>query len=92
MSDAAIDPFNPDCVLNQAIYLEVLDRARKYLSIKENRLVFGLDNGKDIYISDDLYAFISGTFDGWNALLQSGKFELEKDGKGLWDICPVTER
>lgn len=92
MSNAAIDPFNPNYAFNQVVYLTALDRAKKYLSYKDNQLTFNLGNGKEIYISEDLYKFISETFDLWNTQLQSGKFELKKDDKGLYDLYPITKR
>lgn len=91
MSDAAVDPFNPNYAFNQVVYLKALERAKKYLSLKNNQLIFNLKNGKDIYITEDLYDFISGTFDLWNTQLKSGKFELRKDEKGLYDLYPITK-
>lgn len=91
MSDAAIDPFNPNYAFNEVVYLKALERAKKYLSLKNNQLIFNLKSGKEIYITEDLYDFISGTFDLWNTLLKEGKFELRKDEKGLYDLYPITK-
>lgn len=91
MSDAAIDAFNPNYAFNQVVYLKALERAKKHLSFQNNQLVFPIKNGSEIYISEDLYKFISETFDLWNEQLKSGNFELKKDEKGLYDLYPKTK-
>ncbi|WP_462396105.1 hypothetical protein [Phocaeicola plebeius] len=88
MSDAAIDPFNPNYAFNQVVYLKALERAKKHLSFQNNQLVFPIKNGSDIYMSEDLYKFISETFNLWNEQLKSGNCELKKDEKGLYDLYP----
>lgn len=50
MSDAAIDPFNPNYAFNQVVYLKALERARKHLSFQNDQLVFLIKKGSDIYI------------------------------------------
>lgn len=93
MSYSAIDMmtgegFNEQYAFNQVVYLKALERARKHLSFQNNQLVFLIKNGSDIYISEDLYKFISETFNLWNEQLKSGNFELKKDEKGLYDLYP----
>ena len=51
-------------------------------------MVFPIKNGSDIYMSEDLYKFISETFNLWNEQLKSGNCELKKDEKGLYDLYP----
>ena len=93
MSYSAIDMltgegFNEQYAFNQVVYLKALERARKHLSFQNGQLVFLIKNGSDIYISEDLYKFISETFNLWNEQLKSGNFELKKDEKGLYDLYP----
>lgn len=95
MSYSAIDAmtgegFNENYAFNQVVYLKALERARKHLSLKGNQLTFNLNNGAEIYIAEDLYKFISETFDLWNTQLKSGKFELKKDEQGVYDLYPVA--
>ena len=91
MSDAAIDAFNPNYAFNQVVYLKALERAKKHLSFQNNQLVFPIKKGSEIYISEDLYKFISETFDLWNEQLKSGNFELKKDEKELYVLYPKTK-
>lgn len=93
MSYSAIDMltgegFNEQYAFNQVVYLKALERARKHLSFQNGQLVFLIKNGSDIYISEDLYKFISETFNLWNEQLKSRNFELKKDEKGLYDLYP----
>ena len=93
MSYSAIDMltgegFNEQYAFNQVVYLKALERARKHLLFQNGQLVFLIKNGNDIYISEDLYKFISETFNLWNEQLKSGNFELKKDEKGLYDLYP----
>lgn len=91
MSYAAIDAltgqgFNKDYAFNQVVYLKALQRAQKHLTIVEDRLVCDLRSGADIYISEDLYQFITGLFKDWNTWLESGKYEIAKDEQGLYMV------
>mgnify|MGYP000647681332 FL=1 len=84
MSYAAIDMytgegFNKNYAFNQVVYLKALDRARKFLVLENNKLKFNVKSGKDIYISEDLYLFISDLFNRWNKWLESGSYEILKD-------------
>lgn len=93
MSYTAIDAltgqgFNKDCAFNQVVYLKALQRAQKHLSIVNDRLVCDLKSGAEIYISEDLYLFITNLFKDWNAWLKSGKFEIAKDEQGLYTVLP----
>lgn len=93
MSYAAIDPltgegFNKDYAFNQVIYLKALQRARKHLSVINNQLECDLTSGAEIYISEDLYQFITELFKEWNAWLKSGRFEIGKDEQGLYTVLP----
>lgn len=93
MSYAAIDFYtgqgiNKDYAFNQIVYLKALQRAQKRLSIVNNQLRCDLRSGAEIYISEDLYLFISDLFKDWNAWLESGKFEIAKDEQGLYTVVP----
>ena len=93
MSYAAIDMytgegFNKNYAFNQVVYLKALDRARKFLVLENNKLKFNVKSGKDIYISEDLYLFISDLFNRWNKWLESGSYEILKDEQGLYTVLP----
>ena len=67
MSYAAIDlftgrGFNKDYAFNQVVYLKALQRAQKHLSVVNGQLACDLKSGTEIYISEDLYLFITGLF------------------------------
>ena len=65
------------------IYLAALDRARKYLSEQDGKLVCPLSSHEDINVRKDLYEFIIDLFRQWNEMLDSGNFKIIKDEKGL---------
>lgn len=93
MSYAVIDAltgqgFNKDYAFNQVVYLEALQRAQKHLSIVEGRLVCDLKSGAEIYVSEDLFLFIIDLFKDWNTWLESGRYEITKDEKGLYTVQP----
>lgn len=93
MSYSAIDMltgegFNEQYAFNQVAYLKALERARKHLSFQNGQLVF-LIKTEAIYISEDLYKFISETFNLWNEQLKSGNFELKKMKK---DFTTYTQK
>lgn len=88
MSYSAIDAlntngYNDDYIYNQVIYLAALDRARKYLSEQDGKLVCSLSSPEDINVRKDLYDFILGVFRQWNEMLDTGNFKIIKDEKGL---------
>ncbi len=87
MSYAAIDMytgegFNKNYAFNQIVYLKALDRCRKFLTVKNDRLKFNIKSGKDIHISEELYLFISDLFNEWNKWLESGSHKVLKDEQG----------
>ena len=79
--------FNPYYAYNQVIYLKALDRAKKRLSVKDNRLLFPYKNGIELNISHDLYLFICSLFKECNHWLDSGKYEIIKDEQGLYTVA-----
>ena len=88
MSYSAIDAlnadgYNDDYLYNQVVYLAALDRARKYLSEKDGKLICSLSSPEDINVRKDLYDFILDVFRQWNEMLDSGNFKIIKDEKGL---------
>ena len=93
MSYAAIDMYtgeglNKNYAFNRIVYLKALDRARKFLSVENDRLKFNIKSGKEIHISEDLYLFISDLFNEWNKWLESGSHEILKDEQGLYTVLP----
>ena len=93
MSYAVIDMytgegFNKNYAFNQIVYLKALDRARKFLSVENDRLKFNIKSGKEIRISEDLYLFISDLFNEWNKWLESGSHKILKDEQGLYTVLP----
>lgn len=93
MSYAAIDMYtgeglNKNYAFNRIVYLKALDRARKFLTVADDRLKFNVKSGKEIHISEDLYLFISDLFNEWNKWLESGSHEILKDEQGLYTVLP----
>ena len=93
MSYAAIDlftgrGFNKDYAFNQVVYLKALQRAQKHLSVVNGQLACDLKSGTEIYISEDLYLFITDLFKDWNTWLKSGKYKIIKDEQGLYTVLP----
>lgn len=93
MSYAAIDMYtgeglNKNYAFNRIVYLKALDRARKFLTVADDRLKFNVKSGKEIHISEDLYLFISDLFNGWNKWLESGSHEILKDEQELYTVLP----
>lgn len=91
MSYSAIDAlnadgYNDDYLYNQVAYLAALDRARKYLSKKDGKLICSLSSPEDINVRKDLYDFILDLFRQWNEMLDSGNFKIIKDEKGLLTV------
>ena len=89
MSYAAIDlftgrGFNKDYAFNQVVYLKALQRAQKNINVVNGQLACDLKSGTEIYISEDLYLFITDLFKDWNTWLESGKYEIIKDEQGLY--------
>lgn len=93
MSYAAIDMYtgeglNKNYAFNRIVYLKALDRARKFLTVADDRLKFNVKSGKEIHISEDLYLFISDLFNEWNKWLESSCHEILKDEQGLYTVLP----
>ena len=94
MSYAAIDMYtgeglNKNYAFNRIVYLKALDRARKFLTVADDRLKFNVKSGKEIHISEDLYLFISDLFNEWNKWLESGSHEILKDEQGVSPPFPL---
>ena len=88
MSYSAIDAlkaegYNDDYIYNQVIYIAALDRARKYLSEQDGKLICSLSSPEEINVRKDLYDFILGVFRQWNEMIDTGNFKIIKDEKGL---------
>lgn len=88
MSYSAIDAlkaegYNDDYIYNQVIYIAALNRARKYLSEQDGKLICSLSSPEEINVRKDLYDFILGVFMQWNEMLDTGNFKIIKDEKGL---------
>lgn len=79
--------FNPYYAYNHVIYLKALDRARKRLSVIDNRLLFLYKDSIELNISHDLYLFICSLFKVCNHWLDSGKYEIIKDEQGLYTVA-----
>lgn len=58
-------------------YLRSLDRMERYLWIENNRLKWNVTKGKDIKISDNIYAYIVDAWKLQNARLDSGRYKLK---------------
>ena len=68
--------------------MKALQRAQKHLSVVNGQLACDLKSGTEIYISEDLYLFITDLFKDWNTWLKSGKYEIIKDEQGLYTVLP----
>ena len=68
--------------------MKALQRAQKHLSVVNGQLACDLKSGTEIYISEDLYLFITDLFKDWNTWLESGKYEIIKDEQGLYTVLP----
>lgn len=79
--------FNPYYAYNHVIYLKALDRARKRLSVIDNRLLFLYKDSIELNISHDLYLFICSLFKVCNHWLDSGKCEIIKDEQGVYTVA-----
>lgn len=96
MSYDAIDAMNTkglnnDYAYNQVVYLEALTRAKKRLSVKDNRLVLNLTSGKEAGMSEDLFQFIVMVINSWNTWIGEGRHEIIKTAEGYYDISPIHE-
>lgn len=79
--------YNNDYLYNQVVYLAALDRARKYLSEQDGKLVCSLSTPEEINVRKDLYDFILDVFKQWNEMLNTGSYKIIKDEKGLLTIA-----
>lgn len=98
MSDDAIAPYDyqtglvGDRAYNQIVYIKALERARKHLSVKNNKVVCNVKSGMEIRIAEDLYDYIIKLFDYWNMQLESGKYEIIKADDGYYEVAPIPKR
>lgn len=93
MSDKAIDPlvsggWNKDYAYNQVVYLKALERAKRHLSVKENKFIYPLKSGNEINISEDIHQYICRLFEDWNRWVADGRCKIAKDKNGFYDIIP----
>lgn len=97
MSDRAIDPlvpggWNKNYAYNQVVYLKALERAKRHLSVKDNQLIYPLQSGKEINISEDLHQYICRLLEDWNRLIADGRFKITQDENGTYDITPNKQQ
>lgn len=90
MSDKAIDPFNPNYAFNQVVYLKALERAKKFLIVRDNQLICSVESGKEILISEDLYQYIINVFDNWNKGIKENQYKIIKIDDG-YGVEPITQ-
>lgn len=93
MSDKAIDPlvsggWNKDYAYNQVVYLKALERAKRHLSVKDNKFIYPLKSGNEINISEDIHKYICRLFEDWNRWVADGRCKIAKDENGFYDILP----
>lgn len=93
MSDKAIDPlvsggWNKDYAYNQVVYLKALERAKRHLSVKDNKFIYPLKSGNEINISEDIHQYICRLFEDWNRWVADGRCKIAKDENGFYDIIP----
>lgn len=96
MSDSAIDPltgkgWNKDYAFNQVIYLKALERARKHLSVNDNRFIFDLKSGAEFNVSEDIYQYIINVFKNWNLWVEKGEYKIIKAEDGYYNISPLIK-
>lgn len=97
MSASAIEPFegenwNKNFPFNQVVYVAALERAKKHLTVKENRLVCTLTSGAEIKVAEDLFQYIILLFDSWNQEIEKGTFRIVPIEGGGYDIEPAPRR
>lgn len=95
MSDDAIGPYNyhtgyiEDRAYNRIVYIAAFDRAKKHLSVEDEKLVLNLSSGEEIHVAEDLFEFIVMIIDEWNDLVEEGLFQIVKTEEGYYDIAPA---
>ena len=81
--------------MNQMKLEIAIDRAKKHLVYKDNRLTLKLESGKDINVSEDLFKYVRDSvfYKTWNNSISQGIFKVVKneDGPG-YDITPVRKK
>ncbi|WP_322934035.1 SecDF P1 head subdomain-containing protein [Bacteroides sp. CG01] len=93
MSDKAIDllvsgGWNKDYAYNQVVYLKALERAKRHLSVKDNKFIYLLKSGNEINISEDIHQYICRLFEDWNRWVADGRCKIAKDENGFYEIIP----
>lgn len=95
MCDDAIAPYNyhtgyvEDRAYNQTIYILALERAKKHLTLQNDKLVLTIKSGSEINIAEDLYQFIVMVVDSWDEYIKQGMFRIVKTKDGYYDIEPT---
>lgn len=95
MCDDAIAPYNyhtgyvEDRAYNQTIYILALERAKKHLTLQNDKLVLTIKSGSEINIAEDLYQFIVMVIDSWDEYIKQGMFRIVKTKDGYYDIEPT---
>lgn len=97
MSDKAVDPltsggWNNNYAHNQVVYLKALERAKRYLSVKDNQFIYPLKSGEEINVSEDIHQYICGLFEDWNRWVTDGRCKITKDENGFYDIAPYNQQ
>ena len=97
MSDDAIAPINyhtglvEDRAYNQVIYTLALERAKKHLTLRNDKLVLKIESGSEINIAEDLFQFIVMLVDSWDELIKEGLLRIVKTKDGNYDVEPVPK-
>lgn len=97
MSDDAIAPINyhtgfvEDRAYNQVIYVLALERAKKHLTLQNDKLVLKIKSGSEINIAEDLFQFIVMVVDSWDEFIKDGLLRIVKTNDGSYDVEPVPK-
>lgn len=70
------------------VYLKALERAKRHLSVNDNKFIYPLKSGNEINISEDIHQYICRLFEDWNRWVADGRCKIAKDENGFYDIIP----
>ncbi|WP_059025878.1 hypothetical protein [Gabonibacter massiliensis] len=65
----------------QKIYLQALERMKRHLKVKNNRLIWNLKNGTQIKVSENIYNYIIRTWERENTRLETEMYAIMEDNK-----------